>query len=344
MYHYDSIVVGAGLAGASAAFWLSHSQCVLVLDKGTSTSSIAAGLINPIVGRHAKWVWRSAEALDALHETLFAAQCQDLFAQTGVVRLAMESQQADCFRSRASTLADSARWLTSEETKEQFPFAYAPHGALHVKPGGIINVNAYTQCLLRAAERNSAVLWRGVTVDAWGEDGTRAHVRVLGETITAKTVILALGYGYRQHKRLCQLNLRANKGQLVRVARVPCQIPLSGNGYVVPTPTGTWIGTTYEHEFKDLQPTKSVTSRLLAAAATMVPALEGALPKACVAGARVTVPRKRLPVVGPLPGSPRVWVYTGLGSKGLLHSALISHRLPSYLRDPGTIPAQIATT
>ena len=40
------------------------------------------------------------------------------------------------------------------------------------------------------------------------------------------------------------------------------------------------------------------------------------------AGVRVTVPGIRLPMVGPVPGFERVWIFTGFGAKGLLTAPL----------------------
>jgi glycine/D-amino acid oxidase-like deaminating enzyme len=54
------------------------------------------------------------------------------------------------------------------------------------------------------------------------------------------------------------------------------------------------------------------------------------------------VPGTRLPMVGPLPGYRRVWVFTGLGSKGLMTAPLLSARLPDFLRDPDQIPSDVA--
>jgi glycine oxidase len=65
------------------------------------------------------------------------------------------------------------------------------------------------------------------------------------------------------------------------------------------------------------------------------------------AGVRVTVPRthspQRLPLVGPLTGRRRVWVFTGLGSKGLLTAPLLARDLGSWLEAPERIPAEVRT-
>ncbi|PSQ78507.1 MAG: FAD-binding oxidoreductase, partial [Bacteroidetes bacterium QH_7_62_13] len=62
----DIIVVGAGLAGATAAFTLSANFDVHVVEAdrpATGASGAAAGLVNPFMGRRARPVWRLHDAL-----------------------------------------------------------------------------------------------------------------------------------------------------------------------------------------------------------------------------------------------------------------------------------------
>ena len=63
----DLLIVGAGLAGACAAFTLSRHHRVHVLEANepaSGASGAAAGLVNPFMGRRARPVWHLREALD----------------------------------------------------------------------------------------------------------------------------------------------------------------------------------------------------------------------------------------------------------------------------------------
>ena len=73
----------------------------------------------------------------------------------------------------------------------------------------------------------------------------------------------------------------------------------------------------------------------------MVPALAGAPLLDARAGVRVTVPGDRMPLLGPLPGRKRIWILTGLGSKGLMMAPLLARTLPHYLTNPSTIPVDV---
>ena len=70
----------------------------------------------------------------------------------------------------------------------------------------------------------------------------------------------------------------------------------------------------------------------------MLPALRHARVLEEIAGVRVGVPGTRLPMLGPLPGRRRVWMFTGLGTKGLLTAPLLARNLSLFFEHPQTIP------
>ena len=347
---FDTIIVGAGLAGACAALHLSPTRQVLVLEAkqpAAGASGAAAGLVNPLMSQKAKAAWRMDAALDALHTTLGMAQSTDLLSRDGILRPATDAQQAPIFRAVASVRPDNATWLTAATVQERFAGIAAPYGALLVRRGGAIAVPAFIDAMLTIAQQQGACLATGAEVVGWGTNGDGAYVDVCFNTWTrrlyASRVILALGYGYHRHPALKALNLHPIKGQTVQVkapAGAP-HLPLAGQGYVVPEGDTLIVGSSYERGFSDLRPSDKQTRLILKKAAAMLPALDEAPVLHATAGIRVTVPGTRLPMLGPLPGQERIWVFTGLGSKGLLMAPLLAQHLPAYLDHPDTIPPNI---
>src|SRR5690606_21850066 len=116
-------------------------------------------------------------------------------------------------------------------------------------------------------------------------------------------LLLALGDGFAAFPSLRALPLHRVKGQTVRVARppdVPADLPaLAGDGYLVPARDGLVLGATFEHAFSDLAPSRAQSERLRERAARLLPALAEAAILEERAGVRVTVPRVRLPLLGP---------------------------------------------
>ncbi|WP_457654016.1 NAD(P)/FAD-dependent oxidoreductase [Rhodocaloribacter sp.] len=351
MPDFDVIIVGGGLAGAAAALYLSEAARVLVLEAerpAAGASGAAAGLANPLMARRARPVWRMEAALSALRETLDRAGATALF-RPGILRPAFDARQAEAFVEAADAHPHRARWLSPGAVRERFPAVAAPEGGLYISTGGALAVPAFVRAMLAAAERNGAAVRTGARVTAWGEADDHAFVTFTegGETVrrTAGRVLLALGADFSRFPELARLHLHPVKGQVVRVA-IPGEtldaLPhLSGSGYVVCEDAALVVGSSFEHRFTDRRPSPEQTAAILTKAARMLPALRRARVLEESAGVRVGVPGTRLPMVGPLPGRRRVWVFTGLGSKGLLMTPLLARELPRFFARPETIPPRV---
>ncbi|MFO8099270.1 MAG: FAD-dependent oxidoreductase [Salinibacter sp.] len=349
----DILIVGAGLAGACAAFVLSHDHNVRVLEAkqpGAGASGAAAGLVNPFMGRRARPVWRLREALDAISTLLVRADAAPLFPQRGVLRPVVEADQEAPFRAAAAEHSDLATWLSPDEVTEQFPDVGIDRGALWIPEGGAIDVRMMVEALLEAAQANGAVVETQAPVIYWRETPSTAVVEVdrgdETEELRAERVLLALGQGYPCFPELRRLGLNGVKGQTVRVRRPPSLDaslpPLSGRGYVVPEGDTLVLGSNYDNDFDDLTPDPDATAYIQEKTARMIPDLASAPVVDEVAGVRVKRQESNHPLLGPLPRRTRIWTFTALGSKGLLTAHLLARDLPTYLEDPTSIPDPVS--
>ncbi|MDT0632741.1 FAD-binding oxidoreductase [Rubrivirga sp. S365] len=366
----DVVVAGAGLAGACAALVLSRSRRVMVVGDGRpGASGAAAGLVNPFMGRKAKPAWRMDEALRALGTLLDDAGAGALVSRTGVVRPAAAPSQAATFQERAAEHAGALEWLSPAAAAERFPAVAAPLGALVVGRGGHVEVGALAAAFVRAAEARGAARARARLLGWRSEPGgpdadgvaSPSPPGVVVQTdagdVRARHLVLCLGDGARHLPALAALGLHRVKGQTVRLERPDALPPghpaVAGRGYVVPQADaggpdaggpdagGVVVGATFEHAFESDAPDPALDAGLVAQAAALVPALGGAAVLGRRAGVRLTVPAAvapgRLPLAGPLTGC--VWVFTGLGAKGLMTAPLLALALPDALdgrpaRDP----------
>lgn len=335
MADFDFIVAGAGLAGACTALHLKRHGSVLVLEKdepASGGSGASAGLVNPILGLRARPVWRIREALAALDETIEWSGAQDAYRRRPTLRPARDEEQIAHFERTAAESPEHAEWIP-DHTPD---WLRAPHGVLKIRTGGAIDIEALVRSMLRDVE-----LRIGTAVDGWHEVGE--CVEVCG--LTCRYLILALGRGYTSFPALMRLRLHQVKGQTVRLRR-PQELPddaphLAGPGYVAAENGTVVCGSTYEHRFEHLDPTPRQTRAILRKVSRMLPPIRHAEVIEERAGVRVTVPGIRLPMVGPLPGCRRVWIFTGLGAKGLLTAPLIATEMAAYFEDPARIPSEI---
>lgn len=345
MADFDFIVAGAGLAGACAARRLAEHGSVAVVERrepASGGSGAAAGLVNAILGLRARPVWRIEEALAALDETVALADAASCYRRGPTLRPARDREQVERFRQAADEYPQHCTWLDDPD----FPWLRAPHGALRIETGGVVDLDGLIDKLLSGIE-----VYR-MRLVGWTESRTAAAARLTRssgdgapEVLRARYLILALGRGYTAFPQLMRLRLHQVKGQTIRMTRpsaLPAGAPhLAGTGYAASDGGNLVCGSTYEHRFADLQPSHRATQSILKKVEQMLPSIRDAELLEERTGVRVTVPGIRLPMVGPLPGSRRVWIFTGLGAKGLLTGPLVAKELPGYLEDAGRIPGEI---
>ncbi len=288
-------------------------------------------------------MWRGLEALESLNALVKEAGAEHTYNRCGVLRPCADEDQAEAMRDIAHRYPRFARWIADVAAEEAFAGVTAPDGALQLNSGGIVDTPAFINAVLAAAEDRGATLKTGAVVTSW--KATTSQVTVWtrsGESFAAQHVLLCTGSRYPAFEALRTLHLHCTKGQVVRTVRPPgCTLamPVTGRGYIVPVKNGLLVGTTYERGYASEAPTATASRYILRQASAMMPGLQQAQVVAAAAGVRVGVPGTRLPMVGPI--SERAWIFTGLGSKGLLLGAVIAQLLPSWLSSPDTIPPEL---
>ncbi len=299
--------------------------------------------MNPFAGLRGRPMWQGLKALDSLDRLVAEASAEQCYQRCGVLRPASSQMQADSFRAVADAWPKYATWLEADALHSRFRSAGVACGALHLRSGGVMDTPRLIKAVMEAAVRNGAKIRMGTCIRSWGatpqmafvltEDGRRYH---------ASCVLLCLGSGYKKFSLLNALNLHRTKGQVVRVPRpagYDILMPISGHGYIVPEQHELIVGTTYERGFTTEAPTAAASRNILRQASAMVPRLDRLTPLSAAAGVRVGVPGTRLPMVGPI--ADRIWVLTGLGSKGLLLAALLSRMLPDLMKSRSPIPREV---
>jgi len=340
----DVLIAGAGLGGACAALWLSET-CHVTLVTGTApvASTIAAGLINPFAGRRLNGVKDPDRLLTDLKETLQNADALDTYDPSGILRPALDKDQAADFRSHASRDHSGIQWLSPCQVKVEHPHIMAPYGAA-LTAGGILDTPTLLNSITHQLSDCSEVIQQNIV--GWQDGGTYVNVTLdSGTTLKTQKLILALGAGYRSFRELIHLNLHCINGELVYIQPpdgMSLSMAVSGSGYVVPRNDHLILGTTYEHSQLPSQPTYEGMNKILTLTSKMIPQIESCAITGASAGVRVGVPGLRLPMVGPISDS--VWILTGLGSKGLLFASHIGRNIRQWMTDPSCIPENFRVT
>ncbi len=347
-HSYDLVIVGAGLAGSSAAACLAKTESVLLVDKhrvGTGTSSIGWGLANPIMAKQGRVVWQARQALENLDSLIRESDAGHCVDARELWRPAQSEKMARQFERTGELHTDLCTFLSAQDAEKRYPQFKSPFGGLRIRRSCAVSIPDYTRCLTALAEKRGAQLGEGfelVNIETKTTGVTATFDTIEGKkTVECKRLLLTTGPDLYMSTNL---NLHRIKGQSL-VLVIPDglrSVPhVSGSGYAIFHTDKVTIGSTYNHTFDNLNPSEEGADIIFSKIAKTIPAVRSWEIVSQSAGIRVTVPGSYLPILGPLPGNKRVWIFNGLGSKGLLMSSLISHELHRFFRYPGEIPGNI---
>lgn len=333
-------VVGAGIAGSSAAFALSRRGAhVTVIDDGSvgQATAASAGIIAPW-GSTAQGPFYDLYAAGGNYYPTLLEQLADVgithtdYRRTGSLSVHRDPAVLDEAEARirprvqaAGAVAGEVQRLTPAASRELFPaLAEDLHGLL-VTGGGRVDGRTMRDALLSGAEKLGAVRVRG---HATLREGT---VTVDGAPIAADVVVVASGAWSNQLLAAdgVTLPVAPQRGQIthlrlpgVETAEWPTIHPLSHH-YVVAFDSGRIaVGATRETGSGfDPRVTAAGQLQVLQDALGIVPGLAEATLIETRVGLR-PLPED-LPTVGALPSQDNVYVATGYGAAGLTMGPLL---------------------
>lgn len=328
-----TLIVGQGLAGTLLAHALiERGQRVLVADPGhhQAASAVAAGLINPVTGQR-----------------LVRAGALETLLPTALNRMAaIEAATGQVVHRRQSIL----RYLDGERSRAAWQrrrvdpafAAYLSPGpaadAIWIHGGAVVD----TRALLVAMR--TWLQAQGALVPEWVDPGAVAEtahgVSWAGQDF--ERVVFCDGAALRANPWFPGAPLRPVKGQVLegRARDLPDH-PVHRGRTLVPLGADRFrIGATYDHDVVDSQPTAAGRQALEAALADLLPAATATVTDH-LAGIRPGTP-DGLPLLGWHCQHPRVVLFNGLGSKGLLLGPYYAERLAAALVDRDPVPGEAA--
>ncbi|MDO8380010.1 tRNA (5-methylaminomethyl-2-thiouridine)(34)-methyltransferase MnmD [Phenylobacterium sp.] len=333
-------VVGAGIAGASAAHALRALGCEPLLIEaqapGAGASGNPAALVTPRLDAGlGPLAALFAQALDRARRLY--AETPDAILSQGVLQLAEGPRDLERFGKiaasdlfEAGALAVRPALAAADLLGEPVPAALDLTGALVVEPAAILA--AWCGEVLRA---RVAVLSRG--------DGVWILTDAQGRTLAeAETVILATG-----HQALWpQPDLRPVRGQASWTQDGQTIHAAAWGGYVLPTRDGLLFGATHDRDEVTAEVRTADHDRNRATLAAALPELAARIAQAPLAGraaVRATT-ADHLPLAGVAPGAePGLFLLGGFGSRGFCAAPLLAEHVAALaLGAPSPLPADLA--
>jgi glycine/D-amino acid oxidase-like deaminating enzyme len=324
-------IIGAGFSGLAMAWHFLQSapnpQITLFDAKGIGggASGLAAGLLHPFSGAHAKLNWMGREGMASTLKLLKAAAAfagEELYQQNGILRPAVDEDQVKDYRQCAEKYPETC-WLDVQEVQKRVK-GIAPFPALWIQDGVAVDCPRYLQAL-----------W-AICAAAGGEFFPVAIQR-LDELKEYDCVVVAAGAALINYPEFQHIALKPLKGQILLLEWPkqvpPLPFPVNSYMYLVMDRSRTlcWAGSTFERnalsEAPDMETAKAL---ILPDVFKLIPDLAHVPVRQCLAGMRA-VTSDHKPLYGRF--GDKLWGITGLGSKGLLYHAYCAEQLVKEILD-----------
>ena len=333
----DVAVIGGGIAGCSAAYYLAREGLAVAVVEhqgiGNAASGYALGLLNPLSGTliPGRLAVFAREAFDEHRRLWPRLQEESSIDFQGRMmphlEVALDEAAVPALRNEMErwNAADgfSARWLNGQDVRAlDDRIADEVVGAVLLESLGMVDSQRLTRAMMDAArQRGTRIIDDRAVSIAWLGDRA-VGVRMANGKVACHSVVVATGPWSAQVGEWTGLDIPVTplKGQIVRLEGLtpPLEYHVAGPGAVVQKADGKlWAAATEEAAGFDLSTTSEARECLLERAAQVIPAVRQARVLEQTACLRPRTPDD-LPILGSVPGHENVYLATGGGKKGVL--------------------------
>ena len=344
---YDYLIVGQGLAGSLLAWRLINlGKKVLVLDDrhASSSSMVAAGVINPLAGKrfnHAPQVHDWLEAVETTY-THLAQQAKEPFLQWVDMLRLFHSPEQHHFYARLPGQAAIADLLGGGFPPDNPPQpVWAPLGGFTQHRTGYVRLPALLHFLAHWLREHQAL--HIATVNH--EDLEISAERVCYGSFQAGGVVFCDGYRSMHSPWFGYLPFAPDQGEILTLAQKPNarpgQLPnkiINGAEWLLPIDDGMFrLGSTHNHQTRSHQPTKEGTNKLLQGMNALLKNPQLLELVRSEAGVRPAT-SDRQPFLGTHPARPRIHIFNGFGAHGSLMIPWYSEQMCRWLIQHQPLP------
>lgn len=355
---FDYCILGAGLAGISLAYELSKENAsVCIIDPhgvASGASGVPLGLVNPATGRYASKSWEAEQCYAKILANLELIQNSSpvqFYKQTGVLRPAMEEKIVSRMKQNFTSQDWPDGWIewkSEDEIKKFRPGITCVGGGVWLPIGLTVDISIYLksfadylaqQSIYQIYNEKYSIEKRN---DLWKLNFTTTS------SIKTRNLVFATGSSTINSRYWKDLPIHPVKGQLAVLepeSPLSFRHAISASGYMTSLDTAQFVvGSTYEHSFKDERTDEQGLDYLLGKFKKVLPHLHNSSEVVHQwAGVRASTPN-RMPILGEHPSCQNMYVFAGLGSKGLLYSAYLAESMKEFLMNSKELPEELSIT
>lgn len=313
----DVIIVGMGLAGAVLAIKLlkEKKSFVVVNQYGiTKSSEVAAGIYNPILAKRFKLSQNAAEIYPFVAENYldFEKQLSAQFLHQTPIYYVIESQEAFnnwCILAETEAFHPFVEIIDKDNRFNSFEI---PFGLLKVKHSGWVNIPVLLNALKQQLQSKGQYLEEAFIIEDLNIDKTVSY-----KNYEARQIVFCQGVGIKNNPLTEHIELKPAKGEVLLVKNNEAfndfiiqqgvfMVNINNNSYK--------IGSNFEWKQLDYTVNESVKEELLQKLDKFYPKDVSVINHE--AGIRPSS-LDRKPIIGALKKYDNVFVFNGLGSKGV---------------------------
>ncbi|PIQ24446.1 hypothetical protein COW36_24660 [bacterium (Candidatus Blackallbacteria) CG17_big_fil_post_rev_8_21_14_2_50_48_46] len=338
-------IIGAGLAGLGLAHALLEAgvsaQTLEIFESrqpGAGASGLPAALMHPTPGRSLEpkpGYWQAYQFSQHWLNKLQNTNDTPLYQALSLLRPASTAQTLQRFQRSQARLSPELQQhiypLSAQERADYSLFYHLPENNFMVQPAFQVWMPRLIQTLLHRLQRAGVKLRTEQVLELQPEEGGwRLETEVKRESFAQ--VILAPGEELPQWFPL--LPLERIRGEVLRLrsaafSKLPAA--LSSGGYLMPLGGEEALaGPTFYPWHEKREQTWSI-AEIKAPLQSYLPEIEQAEVMQIWSGVRTLVRHDREPLVGPVPGSQGLFVFSAFATKGLLQMPWLAQALAQIL-------------
>jgi glycine/D-amino acid oxidase-like deaminating enzyme len=335
------LIVGAGLAGSCLAHrFLSFGHSVNIVDKGeNNATSVAAGMVNPMVFRRMNKSWRIDDFLPEakdFYKSLEKKLDVNFFHPITIRRLFSSEQERMSWQEKQHS-PEFENYLSPICLKDEtFDEADNPFGSGRVKNAFWIDSEKFYKSNLAFFEKNRLLIKEVFSLN----DFEPKEAMYKGKKFDH--VLFCCGFQNKDIPFFSGLPIQQTKGQILTISsnEIPENESLNRKCFVLPIGNQTFrIGATYEWNNYSLTTTNEGKELLLSNLSVLGKFNFNIL--AQNVGVRPTVLDRR-PIMGRHPEFPKLFIFNGLGTKGYTMAPTLSREFANYLMGGKKISKEIS--
>ena len=335
MKNVDYIIVGDGYAALFFAHQLikNNKSFYLFSEGKKSASMVSAGIINPAVLKRFTTFWLAQEQIDSLKKTLSEIEGythKNYLIEKPILRVFHDEKEKELWLKKSNEIS----FLSNDFIK--INSIKNPFGCGKVNHSARLSVRDFFTDLMNYLEQNSHLIKEKFDYNLVKTENSTY------KDIQFKNIIFAEGMAVKENPYFSEIPVEANKGHHLEVKiseKIEDDFTIKKKHFIFPLNENTYYyGGTYDREQTHHKIDDSAVEKLTNALAEFYPNdFEVTQVKF---GFRPTV-KDRRPIVGNHPEFKNLYVFNGLGARGILNGNYFAINLYNHLENGEEIHPEV---